>query len=236
MHPVTIIRHIQCEGPGYLETVLSRHQIRHEIIALDQQEPLPADLGNSSGLVIMGGPMSVNDDADWIRQEIQLVRQAIEANLPVLGHCLGGQFIARALGASVGVNPAREIGWFPVEATSNTALVPAWLNRFTSPQPVFHWHGETFDIPDGALRILSSEHCNNQAFIYKDNVFAFQCHIEMTCEMVDEWSSLYTEEIAQPTAATQTREEMLEHCQTLVKGMNDLADDIYSDWINKLEH
>ena len=182
----------------------------------------------------MGGPMSVNDDEDWIRQEIDLVRQAIDAGLPVLGHCLGGQFIARALGAEVSANPVKEIGWLPVYAADNNSKMPSWLSQLNSPQTVFHWHGERFEIPDQARRILSSEHCDNQAFIYRDNVYAFQCHIEMTFEMVDQWSSLYADEIAQPSDTVQGRDEMLNKCRKHIQGMNRLADVIYSDWISKL--
>jgi GMP synthase-like glutamine amidotransferase len=234
MKPLTIIRHIECEGPGYLESILRQRRINFRLIALDRGESLPAAIHDTSGLVIMGGPMSVNDDEEWITQEISLVNQAIAADLPVLGHCLGGQMIARALGAAVISNPVKEIGWLPVQAQEIPPGAPSWLADFRNPQNVFHWHGETFKIPAGANRLLSSQHCDNQAFLYKDNVYAFQCHIEMTCEMVDEWSALYAEEINIPSETIQERETMLGICRSNIDNMNQLASKIYADWLSKL--
>lgn len=234
MKPVTIIRHIACEGPGYLEKVLQQHQVDYNIIAIDEQQSLPLSVDNMRGLVIMGGSMSVNDKDGWIGEETRLIRQAIEQNLPVLGHCLGGQFIARALDAPVVQNPVKEIGWLPVRSTS-TAREPAWHDLFSTPQVVFHWHGETFQLPDGANCILSSEHCENQAFVYKDNVYAFQCHIEMTCDMVDEWSTLYADEIGIPSATIQDHVQMTTACRNHIGNLHRLSDSIYAEWINKLE-
>jgi GMP synthase-like glutamine amidotransferase len=234
MKPLTIIRHIECEGPGYLESILRQQGISFRLIALDQGESLPEAIHDTSGLVIMGGPMSVNDDDEWITQEIGLVDQAITAGLPVLGHCLGGQMIARALGAAVVSNPVKEIGWLPVQAQDPPAGAPSWLADFRHPQTVFHWHGETFEIPVGANRLLSSQHCDNQAFLYKDNVYAFQCHIEMTCDMVDEWSALYADEINVPSETIQDRATMLGICDRNIDNMNLLASKIYTDWLGKL--
>lgn len=234
MKPLTIIRHIECEGPGYLESILGQQGISFRLIALDRGEPLPGAIHDTSGLMIMGGPMSVNDDEEWITQEISLVNQAIAADLPVLGHCLGGQMIARALGAAVVSNPVKEIGWLPVQAQHIPQEAPSWLTDFRHPQTVFHWHGETFEIPDGAYRLLSSQHCDNQAFLYKDNVYAFQCHIEMTCDMVDEWSTLYADEINVPSDTIQDRETMLGICHSNIDDMNHLASKIYTLWLSKL--
>ena len=233
MKPVTILRHIACEGPGYLETVLKQHQVDFNIIALDEQQSLPASTVDMSGLVIMGGSMSVNDDEDWIMQETRLIRQAIDNNLPVLGHCLGGQFIARALNARVRSNPVKEIGWLPVHAT-DTKPEPGWLSLFTNAQMVFHWHGETFALPTGANRILTSEHCENQAFLYKDNVYAFQCHIEMTCDMVDEWCRLYANEIGEPSDTVQSHAQIMSACQAHIDNLHQLSNNIYAEWIGKL--
>ena len=233
MKPVTILRHISCEGPGYLETVLNRHKVDFNIIALDEQQPLPVSTEDMSGLVIMGGSMSVNDNDSWISQETRLIRQAIDNDLPVLGHCLGGQFIARALDARVVKNPVKEIGWLPVKSTAEKQG-SVWPGLFTDAQMVFHWHGETFELPDGASRILSSEHCANQAFIFKDNVYAFQCHIEMTCDMVDEWATLYANEISDTSDTVQCHADMMSACQTHIENLNHLSDSIYAEWINKL--
>lgn len=233
MKPVTIIRHIACEGPGYLENSLKKYKIPIRMITVDAGDDIPAILDDSCGLIIMGGPMSVNDNNQWITQEINLIRDTIDNNLPVLGHCLGGQFIARALGAKINKSPVKEIGWLPVYAEQlNTAT--NWLSRFQQPQPVFHWHGESFDLPEGAERLLSSEHCKNQAFIYKDNVLAFQCHIEMTADMIDEWSTLYADEINTPSDTIQRKADMMQSTEQYINNLNQLADCVYQDWIQHL--
>lgn len=234
MKPVTLFRHIECEGPGYLDEVLKRHNIPVQLIAIDQGDAVPESPADSSGVIIMGGPMSVNDDDEWIQQETHFIRRAIDAGLPALGHCLGGQFIAKALGARIVQNPVKEIGWFDVER-HHSDQQPNWIEAFSTPQPVFHWHGETFELPDGAVPLLKSRHCENQAFLYKDNVLAFQCHIEMTADMVDEWSSLYEDEITPSTDTIQSRAEMMSSADQHIKQLNRLSDQVYDNWINLLE-
>ena len=232
MKPVTIIRHIACEGPGTLANSLEKYKIPMRLIALDAGDGIPETLHDSCGLVIMGGPMSVNDDDAWIAQETRLVQHAIDSNLPVLGHCLGGQFIAKALGATINKAPAKEIGWLPVSASNQQG--PAWLDQFKIPQQVFHWHGETFDLPKHATRLLSSASCVNQAFSYKDNVLAFQCHIEMTTNMIDEWSRLYADEISVPTDTIQSKSDMMQSTAQHIDNLNQLARKVYADWISHL--
>ena len=234
MKPVYILRHIECEGPGYLEKVLYRKDIPFQLIAIDEDDPVPASPQSCSGLVLMGGPMSANDDDEWIKQEITLIQNAIEHRLPVLGHCLGGQLIAKALGATIKNNPVREIDWYPVYRADPHAT-PGWLTHFRIPQNVFHWHEETFELPEGAQHLLSSDHCLNQAFQYEDNVLAFQCHIEMTDDMVGELSQLYSDQLKEPPDTVQSHHDMLADVEYYMANMHKLADEIYNDWLSKLE-
>ena len=111
MRPLTIFRHIACEGPAYLAAVLDRHAIPWQLVKIDENEPVPDTLDDCSGLVFMGGPMSVNDPLPWIERELSLIRRAQAENMPVLGHCLGGQLICKALGGTISANPVKEIGW-----------------------------------------------------------------------------------------------------------------------------
>ncbi|HEX7335105.1 MAG TPA: type 1 glutamine amidotransferase [Pyrinomonadaceae bacterium] len=129
-------------------------------------------------LIAMGGPMSVNDEQDhpWLKDEKLLVRDAITRDIPVLGICLGAQLIASALGARVYGNAEKEIGWFPIQGLSRSG--PAF--SFPSACTVFHWHGETFDLPEGATSLARSEACEHQAFQLKRNVIGLQFHLEMT--------------------------------------------------------
>jgi GMP synthase-like glutamine amidotransferase len=130
-------------------------------------------------LVVMGGPMSANDEAmlPWLVEEKRFIRSAILAGKPVLGVCLGAQLIASAMGARVYPNNEKEIGWFPVELEPSS---DGSAFRFPPLLEVFHWHGETFDLPPGAIRLARSEACENQAFQLGQNVIGIQFHLEMT--------------------------------------------------------
>ena len=129
-------------------------------------------------LIAMGGPMSVNDEEKlpWLKDEKQAVRDAIARDIPVLGICLGAQLIANALGARVYRNPVKEIGWFPIQALPRSERAFGFPSECT----VFHWHGETFDLPEGATLLARSEVCEHQAFQLKRNVIGLQFHLEMT--------------------------------------------------------
>ena len=126
MKPVAIFRHSPTEGPGYCATYLDGKQIRWTQVALDLGEPVPRDPRSYSGLVFMGGPMSVNDELPWIPPVLDLIRAAVGADVPVLGHCLGGQLMSKALGGTVGRNPVKEIGWGEVTAADHP-LAQHWL-------------------------------------------------------------------------------------------------------------
>jgi GMP synthase-like glutamine amidotransferase len=172
------LQHVPFEGLGCIEPwlVAAHYEIAYTRLfeAADLPEPGEVDF-----LVILGGPMSVNDEADfpWLAPEKRFIRRAIEAGTPVLGICLGAQLIANALGARVSRNREKEIGWFPVEATPTDGAAPF---RFPPTTEVFHWHGETFDLPAGAIRLARSAGCENQAFQLGRSTLALQFHLETT--------------------------------------------------------
>ncbi|MBU0751200.1 MAG: type 1 glutamine amidotransferase [Gammaproteobacteria bacterium] len=227
MKPVAIFRHNSGEGPGYFATFLDAHSIPWTLFAVDAGVPPPPTFDGFSGLCFMGGPMSVNDDLPWLAPTFALIRAAVAVDVPVIGHCLGGQLIAKALGGTVGRNPVKELGWG--EVTSTDPMAQDWLGdieRFEA----FHWHGETFSVPPGATRILKSAHCDNQAFAIGPHL-GMQCHVEMTAAMIRLWCRVWDKENAAPSPSVQTPEQMFERIDTRIAAMRAAADRIYTRWI-----
>ncbi len=234
MKPVLICRFSTTEGAGYFATFLARNRIPTEIRAIDAGDPVPDSLAAYSGLCMMGGPMSVNDDLPWIPKILERVREAVAANKPVIGHCLGGQLLAKALGARVTRAPHKEIGWGKVTVAA-TPQGHAWfgdLREFES----FHWHGETFGIPNGAELILWSELCAHQAYALGKHL-GMQCHVEMTAEMVRSWCDSGASEIANSRSpGVQTPEVMQVDLEAKIARLSAAADRVYTRWILGLSH
>ena len=232
MKPIAIFRHLECEGPGYFADFLSKHDIEYTLIRIDQSDPIPGSISSFSALVFMGGPMSVNDDLPWISQELSLIQKAAQEKMPVLGHCLGGQLICKALGGEITANPVKEIGWHDVQKLDNS-VANDWLADLPQEFEAFHWHGETFSIPKGASPILKSEFCDHQAFAM-DNILALQCHVEMSGEMVTEWTAEYANELSSPTQSVQSADSINNNAAAKTVALNKTADIIYQRWITPL--
>jgi GMP synthase-like glutamine amidotransferase len=233
MKPVAIFRHSPTEGPGYFAEYLDRAKIPWELICIDQGDPVPDSLDRFGGLAFMGGPMSVNDSLAWIAPVMALIQRAVAKGMPVLGHCLGGQLMSKALGGRVTAASTKEIGWGAVQV-EDTALAREWFGapgRFLS----FHWHGETFSIPPGAQRLLSSEWCENQAFVLGPHL-AMQCHIEMTRALVESWCETGRREIerSRSSPGVQPSEQILERIDERVGALHALADRVYGRWTQGL--
>lgn len=233
MKPIAVCRHSPGEGPGYFATFLDRHTLPWRLLRIDAGEAVPTDCASFSGLALFGGPMSVNDPLPWIEQEYALIRQAVALDVPVIGHCLGGQLLAKALGAAVGPNPVKEIGWGKVRVVDN-ATAHDWfgeLREFLS----FHWHGETFGLPAGAVHVLESEHCAAQAFVLGPHL-GMQCHVEMTAAMIRHWCVSGAEEIAtHPGPSVQPAAAMQADLTERLGALNAVADQLYQRWIAGLK-
>lgn len=230
MKPVLIFRHLACEGPGYFTNFLDRHAIPWRLIAIDERQPVPNKIDNVSALVFMGGPMSVNDDLPWLAEELSLIRQAAAIGMPVLGHCLGGQLIAKALGAKVSANPVREIGWHEVAKADTTS---PWLGDIPQNTAVFHWHGETFDLPPDAVHLFQSQWCRNQAFVH-GKMLALQFHVEMTEAMVHEWTEIHKKDLLNTCASVQSRDEMVANLPFRIRQLHRVADSLYAYWLGQM--
>lgn len=173
-------QHVPFEGLGSIEAWLRDAGYAITCTRFFESPDIP-DLSDIDLLIVMGGPMSVNDEAEfpWLVQEKGFIREAVQAGKPVLGVCLGAQLIASALGAKVSKNPVKEIGWFPIQGLSGDERA---VFRFPPETTVFHWHGDTFDLPAGAIRLARSPACVNQAFQVGRATLGLQFHLETTPE------------------------------------------------------
>jgi len=230
MKPIAVFRHSPGEGPGYFATFLDRHSLPWTLFRLDEGVVPPPAPDEFSGLCFMGGPMSVNDDLPWIAQTLELIRAADRKGIPVIGHCLGGQLMSKAFGGSVTKNPVKEIGWGRVEATS---AATDWLGDAAG-FDAFHWHGETFSLPQGATRLLGSAHCTNQAFVRGPHL-GMQCHVEMTDSMIRTWCQQWEAETVPASASVQSPVQMQSGMEARIEAMRVVADRLYSRWIRGLK-
>jgi GMP synthase-like glutamine amidotransferase len=177
---IHVLQHVPFEGLGSMAHWIAHKGYHLTFSRLYQNDPLP-DLRAFDWLIVLGGPMGVYDEVQypWLVMEKRMIEAAIRAEKTVLGICLGAQLIAAVLGKNVKPNPEREIGWYPLRLTraaNNTSL----FGFFPDELLAFHWHGDTFDIPDSATPLASSEACSNQAFLYGKKVVGLQFHLETT--------------------------------------------------------
>ena len=179
------LQHVPFEDVAYMGNWAKENGIHFSRIRVYEYDPYP-HLSDVEALIIMGGPMGAGDDQiyPWLKSEKEYIQKAIQKNKIVVGVCLGAQLIAMVLGAKVYPNPHKEIGWFPVHKTPqahNTSIGKILPESFMA----FHWHGDTFDIPKGAVRLAESKVCKNQAFVYLNRVIALQFHLESTQSSIE---------------------------------------------------
>jgi GMP synthase-like glutamine amidotransferase len=207
---VHCLQHAAFEGLGSIEPWLQEAGYEISYTRFFESAVLP-QLEAIDGLIAMGGPMSVNDEVQfpWLVPEKAFIRSAVHARKPVLGVCLGAQLIASALGARVYTNPCKEIGWFPVKAAGATGETPFRVFRFPDAVEVFHWHGETFDLPVGAVHLAASAGCRNQGFQFGPSAIGLQFHLETTPESLKDLVSNCRAELV-PSRYVQAEEAMLE--------------------------
>ncbi len=200
MKNILVLQHEPHEGLGAWDPIFNsqgRRVVTRHLFAGDKV-PQEESLCEFDGIVIMGGAMSANDGEklEFIRDELKMIPQAIQLKLPLLGVCLGSQLIAKALGAKVKKGPQKEIGWYPLQLRPS-AEKDNMFGGLSSPIFMFQWHGETFDLPSGAVHLASSPLYSNQAFRYTDRIYGFQFHCEMTDSMIRDWVEKGKEEILQ---------------------------------------
>jgi GMP synthase (glutamine-hydrolysing) len=190
MTRAVVVQHIRCEPPGVFTDVLGRHGITIETVELDEGDPLPAWRGVDLA-VVMGGPMGVYDEAEhpWLVAEKQWIGQAVRAGMPYFGVCLGAQLLAASLGAAVRTGATPEVGVLPVTLTEAGQADPV-LTVLGPEFDALQWHGDTFDVPDGALWLARSPAYPHQAMRFGDAAYGVQFHIEVTGQMFAEWGQV----------------------------------------------
>ncbi len=219
------LQHVPFEGLGSIEPWLKGNGCELTVTRFFDAAELP-DPQSVDLLIVMGGPMSANDDEKypWLRAEKQLIRSFIEADKPVLGICLGAQLIASAMGARVYANPVKEIGWWPIHAVGPS--LPSTF-QFPSIATVFHWHGETFELPRGAVPLARSEGCEHQAFQLGSRAMGLQFHLETTPPLARALVENCRDELVS-APYIQSAEEILAVAPSQYRAINDLMEGVLS--------
>jgi GMP synthase (glutamine-hydrolysing) len=228
MSSVLVLQHEVMEPLGTLGESLQAAGVRTQHIRVYDGEPVPANLGQFQGLVVMGGPMGVyeQDKYPYLTEELRLIRHVWEEGIPILGVCLGSQLLASALGATVEVSPHPEIGWHPImmsEAAVTdplwTGLSPAWMG--------FHWHEDIHGLPAGAVRLAHSQGTPTQAFRDGPHAYGFQFHLEVNSVIIGDWLG---SPAAEPGDGVQSRAEILAGMQAHLGEMQALASTVFGRW------
>lgn len=184
MKPIAVFQHTEVGAPGTVVPILQSLGREVQLVRIVDGEPVPGDASAFGGLVFMGGYMSANDPLPWIAQELALIRDAAAQGIPVAGHCLGSQLVARALGGSVHTHTRPEIGWNGIVADDHAVARDWWGDAAGHAIETFQWHGDTFTPPPGAVRIATGVHCAAQAYVLDDRHLLLQSHLEMTPALV----------------------------------------------------
>lgn len=233
--PIAVFRFSPTEGPAAFAEWLDAHGLAWQLVALDEGDAVPPDPARFAGIGMMGGPMSVNDPLPWIAPLHALLRRAVVLGVPILGHCLGGQLLAQALGARVTRADVPEIGWIDVDA-SNPALAGEWLGgrtRFLA----FQWHEDAFEPPPGALPLLTDRFNPHQGFVLDGRHVGLQCHVEMTPALVVQWCNASAHELpAHTEGARQSRADILLDLDARVAALREVAGALYTRWARGLRH
>ncbi len=220
------------DSPAYLGDWLAEQGVPVALFDTSAGQDFPGSLAGYGALAILGGEMSANDDLPSLRMAEALVREAVRDAVPTLGHCLGGQLMARALGARVTASPAPEIGWQPLRVEAHEAA-RAWLGDADA-HTVFHWHYEAFELPAGATRLAGSAACPNQAFALGPHL-AMQFHIEIDAAKLQRWSlddsAPYRQAQQQHPASVQGPAAMREAAARHLAAHQALARRIYGRWL-----
>ena len=230
MRPIAILQHEAAQGPGFLRDYLQHHGLPFRLFNPAQELNGPLHARDFSGIVVLGSNHSVHDELPWIGAELQLLQDALEHDVPVLGHCFGAQLLACAMGAQVRRNACAQIGWSRVWITP---AAQASMGQRTQAL-LFHWHYDSFTLPRGAKRTMYGQYCLNKGFVHGRHC-GFQGHLEVTQASVRAWCLEGREELAQAQGpAVQTEAQILHALPERTRELHRIADHAYSAWTQGL--
>jgi GMP synthase-like glutamine amidotransferase len=231
--PVAIVQNAHNDGPSFFATWLSSQGIWYQTFRMFEGAALAPDITAHGGLCVLGGAMSANDALPYFPALRAQIRQAIALDIPVIGHCLGGQLMSQTLGASVQAAEHMEIGWSQLQAVHPRAQ--QWFGPGPEYQ-LFQWHSESFSVPEGATPLLSGIYCTNQAYVVQDRHLAMQFHCEMDAIKVREWLVSGKEEMeSSDSPAVMSRQALLETLDADLQQSQALASRIYARWAQGLQ-
>jgi GMP synthase (glutamine-hydrolysing) len=207
---ILIVKHIDIEGPGTFGDFLKEKGEPFRIVELGAGEPLPTDLKGVRAVVVLGGPMNVDEEHTYpfLKPEIAFIQKVLKQEIPFLGICLGSQLLAKAAGAKVVKSPVKEIGWYTVSLTPDGKNDP-FFKDFREDDDIYHWHGDMFEVPSGGRLLATAAGCPHQALRVGKNAYGIQFHVEVTDKSIKEWCDEYS-----ATDLPGRRE----HCATMLDG------------------
>jgi len=233
MSEILVLQHIHCETLGIIEQTLISCGLTPRCIEIFAGEPVPKRMGHAAGLVVLGGPMSVYEQSKHphLVDEMHLIDRAVKNETPILGICLGSQLLAAVLGATVHGGERQEIGWYPVTmgdlAGADALFSPVLEETGESTFTAFHWHGDVFDLPDGAEALASSQMTPHQAFVYGRNAYGILFHMEVTEKIIGEMVTAFSNELAKEVI---DGDEILEGIPERLPQLNHIGRTVFQAW------
>ena len=234
MAKIYVLQHHPVENLGNIADALEGAALAWQYVHVNEGQSVPASMKGAGGLVVLGGTMSVSQTEryPWLRDEMRLIEDAMKLNLPVLGVCLGAQILAAALGANVERNPnGKEIGWHPIRL-SDSAKDDRLMRDLPATVTPFHWHGDIFDLPPGAVSLASSDKTPCQAFRMGDKAYGFQFHFEVTQDGVAAMSDAFAKELIRENIPA---DRMIAQAAEFLPALDTISNNVFSRWASPIQ-
>jgi GMP synthase (glutamine-hydrolysing) len=234
MAKIYVLQHHPVEDLANIAGALEGAALAWQYVRVHEGQPVPPNMKGAGGLIVMGGPMGVyqTDRYPWLRDEFRLIEDAVKSNLPVLGVCLGAQVVAAALGAKVDRNPnGKEIGWHPIRL-SDSAKDDRLMRGLPTTMTPFHWHGDIFELPPGAVSLASSDKTPCQAFRHGDKVYGFQFHFEVTQDGVAAMADAFAKDLVRENIAA---DRMIAQSAEFMPQLEKISGNVFSRWASPIQ-